>query len=320
MNIKTFFVVSFLLICATQYAQYTDIINSNRPGKSMSAFSVGKTVIQVEAGLYGIKENHDLSRYEANGFGTELDVRYGAFFDQFEFTLNTQYQYDWYQAPLINDTRGGFKQITLGAKYLIYDPFIKQDKPNVYSWKANHKFNWNQFIPAVAVYAGINFNLGNNPYTFPTDRSLSPKVMIITQNHFGSKWVWVNNIIADKYLTDYPTLGIISTMTRGFNMRWSGFLEFQGYKSDWYADTVFRLGAAYLVRENIQLDASFTKNVKDTPSLLLANIGMAWRFDNNYETNYKRVKNDKKKDSKGKKSKQDKGKKRKDEVELEKTK
>ncbi len=319
MNIKTFFLVGFLLISATQYAQYTDIINSNRPGKSMSAFSVGKTVIQAEVGLYGIREKHDLSRYEANGFGTELDVRYGAFFDQFEFTLNTQYQYDWYQAPLINDTRGGFKQVTVGAKYLVYDPFIKQDKPNIYSWKANHKFNWKQFIPAVAVYAGVNFNLGDNPFTFPTDRTISPKVMVITQNHFGSKWVWVNNIIADKYMTDYPTLGIISTMTRGFNMRWSGFLEFQGYKSDWYADTVFRLGAAYLVRENIQLDASFTKNVKDTPSLLLANVGMAWRFDSNYETNYKRVKGEKK-SKKDKKSKAEKGKKRKDEVELEKTK
>ena len=319
MNIKTFFLVGFLLISATQYAQYTDIINSNRPGKSMSAFSVGKTVIQAEVGLYGIREKHDLSRYEANGFGTELDVRYGAFFDQFEFTLNTQYQYDWYQAPLINDTRGGFKQVTVGAKYLVYDPFIKQDKPNIYSWKANHKFNWKQFIPAVAVYAGVNFNLGDNPFTFPTDRAISPKVMVITQNHFGSKWVWVNNIIADKYMTDYPTLGIISTMTRGFNMRWSGFLEFQGYKSDWYADTVFRLGAAYLVRENIQLDASFTKNVKDTPSLLLANVGMAWRFDSNYETNYKRVKGEKK-SKKDKKSKAEKGKKRKDEVELEKTK
>ena len=319
MNIKTFFLFGFLLISATQYAQYTDIINSNRPGKSMSAFSVGKTVIQAEVGLYGIREKHDLSRYEANGFGTELDVRYGAFFDQFEFILNTQYQYDWYQAPLINDTRGGFKQVTVGAKYLVYDPFIKQDKPNIYSWKANHKFNWKQFIPAVAVYAGVNFNLGDNPFTFPTDRTISPKVMVITQNHFGSKWVWVNNIIADKYMTDYPTLGIISTMTRGFNMRWSGFLEFQGYKSDWYADTVFRLGAAYLVRENIQLDASFTKNVKDTPSLLLANVGMAWRFDSNYETNYKRVKGEKK-SKKDKKSKAEKGKKRKDEVELEKTK
>jgi hypothetical protein len=285
----------------------------------MSAFSVGKTIIQAEVGLYGIREKHDLSRYEANGFGTELDVRYGAFFDQFEFTLNTQYQYDWYQAPLINDTRGGFKQVTIGAKYLVYDPFIKQDKPNIYSWKANHKFNLKQFIPAIAVYAGLNFNLGDNPFTFPTDRTISPKVMVITQHHFGSKWVWVNNIIADKYMTDYPTLGIISTMTRGFNMRWSGFLEFQGYKSDWYADTVFRLGAAYLVRENIQLDASFTKNVKDTPSLLLANVGMAWRFDSNYETNYKRVKGEKK-SKKDKKSKAEKGKKRKDEVELEKTK
>ncbi|QBZ97771.1 transporter [Flavobacterium sangjuense] len=319
MNIKTFLSVSFLLVSATQYAQYTDIINSNRPGKSMSAFSVGKTVIQAEAGLYGIREEHNLSRYEANGFGTEIDVRYGAFFDQFEFALNTQYQYDWYTAPLVEDTRGGFKQLTVGAKYLVYDPFIKQDKPNIYSWKANHKFNWKQFIPAVAVYAGVNFNLGNNPFTFPTDKGISPKVMVITQNHFGSKWVWVNNIIADKYMTDYPTLGIISTMTRGFNMRWSGFLEFQGYKSDWYADTVFRIGAAYLVRENIQLDLSFSKNVKDTPSLLLANVGMAWRFDSNYETNYKRIKGEKK-SKKDKKSKRDKGKKRKDEVELEKTK
>jgi hypothetical protein len=319
MKIKTFLVTGFLIISTSQYAQYTDIINSNRPGKSMSAFSVGKTVIQAEVGLYGIREKHDLLRYEANGFGTEFDLRYGAFFDQFEFTLNTQYQYDWYQAPLINDTRGGFKQVTVGAKYLVYDPFIKQDKPNIYSWKANHKFNLKQFIPAIAVYAGLNFNLGDNPFTFPTDRTISPKVMVITQHHFGSKWVWVNNIIADKYMTDYPTLGIISTMTRGFNMRWSGFLEFQGYKSDWYADTVFRLGAAYLVRENIQLDASFTKNVKDTPSLLLANVGMAWRFDSNYETNYKRVKGEKK-SKKDKKSKAEKGKKRKDEVELEKTK
>jgi hypothetical protein len=320
MNIKKMLVAGFLLISATQYAQYTDIINSNRPGKSMSAFSVGKTVIQAEAGLYGVREKHDLLGYEANGFGTEIDVRYGAFFDQFEFALNTQYQYDWYEAPLVSDTRGGFKQVTIGAKYLLYDPFIKQDKPNLYSWKANHKFSWKQFIPAVAIYGGLNLKFGKNPFTFPTDRTISPKVMLITQNHFGSKWVWVNNIIADKYMTDYPTLGLISTLTRGFNMRWSGFLEFQGYKSDYYADTVMRLGAAYLVRENIQLDASLSKNVKDTPSLLSANVGMSWRFDSNWETNYKRVKNDQNDKKKDKKSKKDKGKKRKDEVELEKTK
>lgn len=318
MNIKTFLIAAFLLVSTAQYAQYTDIINSNRPGESMSAFSVGKTVIQAEGGLYGIKEKHDLARYEAKGFGTEIDVRYGAFFDQFEFILNTQYQYDWYEAPLVKDTRGGFKQITFGAKYLIYDPFIKQDKPNLYSWKANHSFSWKQFIPAVAVYGGFNLKIGTNPFTFPSDKAITPKLMVISQHHFGSRWVWVNNIIADKYGTDYPSLGWISTMTRGFNMRWSGFMEFQAYKSDWYADTVFRFGAAYLVRENIQLDASFNKNVKETPALIGANVGLSWRFDANWETNYKRIKNDKKDKKKDKKSKRDKGKKRKDEVELEK--
>jgi Putative MetA-pathway of phenol degradation len=310
-KIKSLFIVGFLMTSTLQYGQYTDVINSNRPGKSMSAFSVGKTVIQTEVGLYGISEEHDLERYEANGFGTELSVRY----------LEAQYQYDWYEAPLVSDTRGGFKQFTIGAKYLVYDPFLKaNDKPNIYSWKANHKFSWKQFIPAVAVYGGFNLNIGTNPYTFETDPAISPKLMLITQNHFGTKWVFITNIIADKYMTDYPTLGLITTLTRGFNMRWSGFLEMQAYKSDFYADNIFRVGAAYLVRENIQLDASISKNIKDTPAILYGGFGLSWRFDSNYETNYKRIKTKSLDDKKGKKSKKDKGKKRKDEVELENTK
>jgi len=47
---------------------------------------------------------------------------------------------------------------------------------------------------------------------------------------------------------------------------------------------------------------------------------MSWRFDSNWETNYKRIDGGKKDKKKDKKSKRDKGKKRKDEVELEKTK
>lgn len=323
MNIKKLVLTAALFTSALIQAQYTDIINSNRPGKSISAFSVGKTVIQAEGGIYGIQEKHDLLRYEANGFGTDLNLRYGAFFEQLEFDLDTQYQYDWYQAPLVNDTRGGLKQFTIGAKYLIYDPFVKlTDKPNLYSWVANHKFNWKDFIPAVAVYGGFNLQLGPNPFTFDGDSRFSPKLMVITQNQFGKHWVFVTNIIADKIMTKYPSYGIIATMTRGFNMRWSGFFEFQGYKSDYYADTVFRLGAAYLVRENIQLDASISKNVKETPALLFGNVGVSWRFDSDYKMEYKRV--DKKKDDKDKKkdkkSKKDKGKKRKDQVELDKTK
>ena len=323
LKVKFFFIVGFLLIYVTNYAQYTDVINSNRPGESMSAFSVGKTVFQAEMGLYGLQEKHNLSKYEVNGFGTDLSLRYGAFFDQLEFILDLQYQYDFYIAPLVDITRNGLRQTTIGAKYLVYDPFknARDDKPNLYSWKANHsnKFNWRDLIPAVGIYAGVNLKLGENPF-YPEDKFISPKAMIITQHHFGSRWVFVNNVYMDKFSTEYETMGLISTLTRGFNMRWSGFLEFQVIKSDLYSDYLFRGGAAYLIKENIQIDAFLTKNIKDTPEILGGSIGLSWRFDQNYERSLLRSTKPIDEKGKEKKSKKDKGKKRKDEVELEKTK
>jgi len=326
LQLKSIFIVGFLLITTTQYAQYTDVINSNRPGESQSAFSVGKTVFQAEAGMYGFHENHSLLGYDVKGVGTDLQLRYGAFFDQFEMILDLQYQYDWYKAPTVQDTRGGLKQTTIGAKYLVYDPFKNagDDKPNLYSWKANHsaKFSFKDLIPAVAVYAGINVQIGNNPFTFPGDKKISPKVMLITQHHFGTKWVFVNNFILDKFMTDYPSLGSVTTLTRGFNVRWSGFLEMQAIKSDYYSDNILRVGAAFLVRENIQIDASLSKNIKDTPSLVAAGFGVSWRFDQNYERSLLRDTHaiDAKKDKDKKSKKGKKGNKRKDEIELEKTK
>jgi len=73
---------SFYIISSNTYAQYTDVINSNRPGNSMSAFSVGKTVIQVESGLNYINEKHDLLEYTANGYRADLTTRYGFFREQ----------------------------------------------------------------------------------------------------------------------------------------------------------------------------------------------------------------------------------------------
>jgi len=317
---KKYQICLLLLSPLLSIAQYTDVINSNRPGKSMSAFSVGETVFQAEAGFFGARERYDEARYEANGFGSDLSIRYGAFWEQFELILDLQYQHDWYQAPLVDDTRSGLRQTVLGAKYLLYDPFKNavQDKPNIYSWKANHKkkFSFKDLIPAISVYAGFNLRIGNNPFV-RDDAFISPKGMLITQNHFGSRWVWVNNVIMDKFTTDDAYLGLVSTLTRGFNARWSGFLEFQGVKGDYYSDYLFRGGAAYLVRENIQIDASISKNIKETPDIAAASIGLSWRFDANYEKIY--LRSTKPVDDKDKKGKKDK-KKRKDEVQLEETK
>jgi len=294
-------------------AQYTDVINSNRPGKSMSAFSVGKTVIQAELGVYGINEKHDFLEYQAKGIGTDLSLRYGAIFEQLEFIIDLQYQNDNYESYYESYSRKAFKQSIFGAKYLIYDPnknYVAE--VDTKSWKNNHKFKFRSLLPAIGIYAGMNLNLTNNEFSFPSDPKISPKAMLVTQNQFG-KSVLVTNIIADKIETEFPSYGYIVTLTRGFNPEWIGFIETQGYISDYYADNVLRGGAAYLIQENIQIDANFGVNFKNTPSILVGGIGISWRFDENYTEILLRAPEEKsKKDKKGKDKSKDK--KRLDEV------
>ncbi len=314
---KPLFAAAALLTACISSGQFTDVINSNRPGESMSAFSVGKTVIQAEAGTYISDEKYDFYETDATGFGGDLAVRYGAFFEQLELILELQYQRDHVQTPVDDYYRNGFRQTTFGAKYLIYDPNKNYEKkPDLYSWKANHSFSWHEFIPAVAAYAGFNLNFFNSPYYYDHEEKVTPKFMIITQNQFG-KWVLVTNFIADRIVSKYMSYGFVGTVTRGFNERWSGFLEGQAVKSDQYSDMIFRAGAAYLIKENIQIDASFGTNVKDTPSILSGGIGISWRFDENYEDVVLRAPKEDKKDKKSKeeKKKEKEAKKRKDAIE-----
>lgn len=322
MNCFRKIICTALLLAPTLfYSQYTDEINTNRPGKSMGGFAVGKTIMQFESGIYGIMEEHNVLNYEAKGVGLEAAIRYGAILEELEFIGEFQYQFDQYENALEVMNRNDFRQITLGAKYLFYDP-DKNYKPevNIYSWKANQKFKWRSLIPAMAVYAGANIVIGkDNPYTFEGD-GISPKIMFITHNHFG-KWVWVNNIIADKFTTEYPSYGGISTLTRGFNERWSGFIEYQGYISDYYADGIFRVGAAHLLNETMQVDASISKNVKDTPSIFYGGVGFSWRFDANYSEillpGDSDLDKEKSREDKKKAKKEEKEKKRLDEIQTE---
>jgi len=314
MNPRTALLIALTALTSTIVnAQYTDVINSNRPGKSMSAFSVGKTVIQAELGVYGVTEKHDLLEYQAKGMGSDLNLRYGAFLEQLELNLDLQYQNDQYENYYENYNRKAFKQSTIGAKYLIYDPNKNYEaEVNQLSWKANHRFKFRTLIPAVGVYAGLNLNLSNNEFSFASDPKMSPKAMLITQNQLG-KSVVVTNIIADKIGTEFPSYGYIATLTRGFTPEWIGFVETQGYISNYYADNVLRGGAAYLIQENIQLDANFGVNFKNTPTILLGGIGISWRFDENYSDILLRSSKDKS-DKKGKDSSKAKSKKRLDEV------
>ena len=279
------FYLSLLLFPLVNHAQYTDQINSNRPGETMSAFAVGKSVIQLETGAYGIAQKHHLLNYVANGFGIDATIRYGVFKEKLELIADLQYQSQVYEARFTKIDQKALKQSIIGAKYLLYDPFKSQEKKiNVYSWKVDKSFKWKQLIPAVSVFAGANITSANNPYHFSPNASISPKVILITQNHFGDgSWVFVTNTIADYIGSEFPSYGYAVTLTKGINKNWSGFIENQGYKSDFYSDLIVRSGAAFLVNDDLQLDISGSANLKDTPAIFYGGIGLSWRYDGNYK-------------------------------------
>jgi len=318
MNIKLpfLFLLSFMTFSNIS-AQYTEMINTNRPGGSQGAFSVGTNVLQVETGFSYGKEKHELLKTETNGFSIDYSVRYGFWKERLEVSLMGEFQ-----SNSVTDNRSAvareyslsnFKSNTLGAKYLIYDPYRKRELkgPNLYSWKANNKTQWADLIPAISIYAGANFDFADNPFTPEAEGKISPKFVLSTQNNFIGGWVFVTNIIVDRITTDFPTYGYILTLTHATNRYFSVFLENQGLKSDFYSDQLVRGGAAALINQNLQVDLSLTYSFKDTPSKFYGRAGLAYRFDMHNKDEY--LEDDAKKEMKDKKEK-DKKEERQDEL------
>jgi hypothetical protein len=273
-------------------AQYTEMINTNRPGVSQGAFAVGNQVLQFEAGFSYGKEKHELLNTETNAFAVDYSLRYGFWKEQLEVSWIGEFQsnsvtYNNFN-PAEKQKYANFRSNTIGAKYLFYDPYRKRELkgPNLYSWKANHRFQWEDLIPAISIYAGANFDFADNPFTPEPESSISPKFVLSTQNNWLGGWVFVTNIIVDRITTDTPTYGYILTLTHATNRYFSVFLENQGIKSDFYSDQLIRGGAAALINKDLQVDLSLTMSFKDTPSRYYGRVGVAYRFDMHSKDEY----------------------------------
>ena len=283
---KTLSILIAFIFFATNtiFAQYTETINSNRPGDSQSAFSVGSNVIQIETGAYFLNEKHELLDNKVKGIGLNFTLRYGLILEELELQVSGVYQNDKHTDMRSTiDTeynRSNFKKFKIGAKYLVYDPYKnRDDSPNLYSYWANNKFKWNSLIPAVSVYAGINIDGENNPYTAPGIKGVSPSFTIATQNNFNNNFVLITNLILERIGTNQNDFEYIVTLTHAFNNQWVSFIETHGINSEFYAENMLKFGAAYLSNENLQLDTAFTINFKNTPKIFYINFGGSYRFD-----------------------------------------
>ena len=271
----------FVVFSAT--GQYTDVINSNRPGLSVSAYAVGRNVVQLEMGLFYEQQDHGLLNTQSDIWGSDISLRYGLLFERLELNYEGTFQHQdiLFNNFDINETRTNFQRNRLGLKFLIYDPFKnpQRNKPNLYSWRANHKFQFKNLLPAVSLYAGANFVLGDNPF-YPGEAQISPRAMIATQSRLTPRMVLITNTAYDRIGTEFPELSYLISISHAFrNPKWSVFAEHQGIQSDRYSDLLLRSGIAYLLNEEIQVDMNLGASFKNTPSRIFVSIGGSYRFD-----------------------------------------
>lgn len=287
MKILTF---SFILLPFFLFSQYTEVINSNRPGKSISAFSVGRNVVQGELGIGYESSKHFLLNTETTLIGTDFAIRYGLLLEQLEIFVEGAFYNDKTifknPNPVVEEVKTDFTKTLAGLKFLIYDPFKnpENNKPNLYSWKANNGFKWRNLLPAVSLAGGAHFTFGDNAF-YPNEETISYKAILATQSHLTPSWVFVTNWIYDRITSENPEMSYVLSITHALrNPKWSFYLEHQGIKSDAYSDALLRGGAAYLWNKDFQLDATVGTNFKDTPTKIFANIGVSYRLDYHKDT------------------------------------
>ncbi|EAR15753.1 transporter [Robiginitalea biformata] len=265
------------------HAQYTDVINSNRPGKANSAYAVGKGVVQLESGLVYEQQDHAILNTESGIFGVDVALRYGLLFEALELQYEgiNQNQNITYSNLGTEASLTDFYRNRVGLKFLIYDRYKdpERNKPNIRSWRANNVFQLKNLIPSVALYGGANFVLGDNPF-YPGEPTVSPRAMVATQSRLSPRFVLVTNIAYDRIGTDFPEWSYLVSISHAFrNPKWSVFVENQGIQSDRYSDVLLRSGVAYLFSPNFQADINLGAGFKNTPSRIFISSGVSYRLD-----------------------------------------
>ena len=271
-------------------SQYTETINSKRPGFSESPFAVGKRVYQLETGFFYEKSNQETLFALQDSKGWDVFVRAGLVSEKFEMNVNFKLQKDDFLTTLLpkqTSSISGISRFTVGAKYLFYMPSYKDPDKEIRSWKAKTRFDYNRLIPSIGFYAGLNTDVLGKDYKLG---QMSPKAALLLQNDFNDYTVWVNNVYAD-YITleSMREYGYISTLSLSMSERFSIFLEHQGVFKPTKNEFSIGTGLAYLLKQDLQIDLNAQVPLVKDYFDLYGSLGMSWRLDRHRDYEPKKV-------------------------------
>ena len=289
---KSFWLILLIGFAQLTTAQYTDVINSNRPSFSNSPYSIGSHVYQVETGFFYRTAQIKKRFSNPQSLGAKLNLRYSHFDEKLEFDLDIVYQFDQLAFRNIYTSYkniNGPSSFTFGAKYLVFKKDYTDTSKEFRSWKKRNAFDKNRLVPSVGIYFGINTPMVSGYY----NSGISPKVAVYLQNNITNRYAILSNFIADKLGTEEASYTYIITETYTLNDKYSIFLENLGrYNVNFGNEMHFAAGAAYLKSKDLQLDASLRILIEGQSVGAFLGFGASWRIDKHQK--YVKLNTDKK--------------------------
>ena len=278
-KLKKFWITLFFLLSQTLFAQYTNIINSNRPGFSESPYSVGTKVYQLETSL--LYESTDIhpTFSKSQSYGVDFLFRTSFFKEKLEFNLNLAYQNEQISFKNIFNSsyyKNGIRKLTIGAKYLIYEQKYKDKSKEIRSWVERNRFDFKRLIPTVAAYVGINTGVPDDVFV---TKDFSPKAGVLLQNDLSDNFNIITNLYYDRIGTELPEFSYIVTATYSFSPRWSIFIENQTLFDKYKYQSNIGSGIAFLYNRNIQINSSIRLLADSSRSGFYSSVGLSYRFD-----------------------------------------
>lgn len=275
------FIAFFLSIgfIHTSQAQYTEVINSNRPGFSESPYSVGTGIYQFESNFFFRNISIEPGFSRPQSMGVNFAFRTSFFLERLELNLTGSYQRDKVAFKNIFTSeyfQSGFSEFTVGAKYLVYQQEYTDKSKEIRSWRKRNAFDWKRAIPSVAVYAGVNPDMLSEGYKVGR---FSPKVGVLLQNDFSESFNLITNVFYDKIGTDFSEWSYIVTATISLSDRWSTFFENQGAKTKFMSRGNVGTGLAFLYSKNLQFNSSARLIVEGEATGFYGSLGISYRLD-----------------------------------------
>ncbi|NIJ46020.1 hypothetical protein FHR24_002498 [Wenyingzhuangia heitensis] len=267
----------FILFTATNYAQYTNIINSNKPGHTETPYALGTNVIQFENTI--LYNTLDSQNIKSNSFSNDFNLRIGFWKEKLEASLDHKFTTQNFTGTNRNIT--GTEMLSVGLKYLIYQHITKESAEVKKSWKRRYGFKYNGLIPSVAAKFEINSPLTN--LNFNNGGRTTFSTSIIAQNHINKR-VRVNNQLDYKYIGgDFPEF--IYTLSSSYVMakRFNPYAEVRYHQVNDFNFFNVGIGTPFLVNKDlsvaVHMNAALGKNTLGSEF----GINASYRIDNHYD-------------------------------------